>query len=120
MTYDEIVSMVEAFGLPCAYDHFAEGEAPPLPYVVFLLPSTDNFFADNSVYQQNTELDIELYTDSKQPPLERKIEMVLSDYEITWDKSEVWIDDEKMYEVRYSTVIDYDATPDVETTEQEE
>ena len=117
MTYDEIVTMIERIGLPCAYDHFAEGEAPALPYVLFLLPSSDNFFADNSVYQQNTELDIELYSDDKQPPLERRVEMILSDYEITWNKSEVWIDDEKMYEVRYSTVIDYDSTPDVETTE---
>ena len=45
MTYDEIVTMIEEVGLPCAYDHYAEGESPDLPYLLFLLPSSDNFFA---------------------------------------------------------------------------
>ena len=114
MTYDDIVNMIEEANLPCAYDHFAEGESPPPPFVVFLLPSSDNFFADNSLYQQNTELDIELYSDSKMPPLERRIEKILAEHEILWNKSEVWIESEKLYEVRYSTAIDYDATPDDE------
>lgn len=114
MTYDEIVTMIEEVGLPCAYDHYAEGESPDLPYILFLLPSSDNFFADNSVYQQYTELDIELYSNTKQPPLERKVEKVLSAYEMPWNKSETWINSEKMYEVRYSIIIEYDATPDEE------
>lgn len=114
MTYDEIKAMVAEIGLPFAYDHFAEGESPPPPFVVFLMPGTDNFMADNEVYEQVTEISIELYTDLKTPPLERRIEKILNAYEIPWDKSEVWIEEEKMYEVRYEFDSIYDAEADEE------
>ena len=45
MTYDEVVEMAEETGLPVAYDHFAEGESPEPPFLVFLFPSSDNFSA---------------------------------------------------------------------------
>lgn len=114
MTYDEIVTMVEEIGLPCAYHHFAEGESPDPPFVVFLFPNSDNFMADGTVYHQRTELAIELYTDLKQPQYEAMVEKVLKDYEIPWNKTEVWIEDEKLYEVRYGTIVDYDSEPDIE------
>lgn len=114
MTYDEITAMVEEIGLPCAYDHYAEGESPPPPFVLFLLPGTNNFMADNEVYEQVTEISIELYTDLKMPPLERRVERILNTHEIPWDKSEVWIEEEKMYEVRYELEVPYDAEADDE------
>ena len=51
MTYDEVITMLEEAGLPLAYDHFAEGESPEPPFLVFLYPGTDNMFADDTVYQ---------------------------------------------------------------------
>jgi hypothetical protein len=114
MTYDDVVTMVEEIGLPCAYDHFAEGESPDPPFVVFLFPDSDNFFADGVVYQQRTGLSIELYTDIKEPKHERKIERVLASWDVPWNKTETWIEDEKLYEVRYGTVIEYDSEPDEE------
>ena len=103
MDYDEIVSMLSEMELPFAYDHFAEGESPEPPFLVFLFPRSNNFSADGRVYQKIEELDIELYTDLKQPELEAKIEDVLDQHEIVYDKDEVWIPDEKLYEVVYST-----------------
>lgn len=117
MTYDEVVAMVQKINLPCAYDHFAEGESPDPPFVVFLFPASDNFFADGTVYHQQTELAIELYTDIKQPQHERSVENVLASNGIPWNKTEVWIEDERLYEVRYATVIDYDSTADEEKEE---
>lgn len=110
MTYDEIAAMVEEIGLPSAYDHYAEGESPPPPFVLFLLPGTDNFMADGEVYEQVTEVSIELYTDLKMPPLEAKVERVLAAHDIPWDKTEVWIEDEKLYEVRYELEVLYELT----------
>lgn len=114
MTYEEIVTMVEEIGLPSAYDHFAEGESPDPPFVVFLFPNSENFFADGEVYKPRTELAIELYTDLKMPPHEARIEQVLKAYDIPWNKTEVWIEDEKLYEVRYGTVVDYEDGSDGE------
>ena len=101
MTYGDIMAMMAEINLPFAYDHFSEGESPPPPFLVFLLPGTDNFVADGITYAQIVEVAIELYTDSKEPPIERHIEQVLEAHEIPWDKYEAWIDSEKLYEVRY-------------------
>ena len=108
MTFDEIAGLIGEVGLPRAYDHFEEGESPAPPFVVFLLPGTNNFMADGEVYEQVTEISIELYTDLKMPPLEAKVERVLANHNIPWDKTEVWIDDEKLYEVRYELEVLYE------------
>lgn len=105
MTYDGITNMLKEAGLPLAYDHFAEGESPEPPFLIFLFPDSDNMFADNSVYFKISQLNMELYTDKKDPELEEKLEDILTAHEIPWEKSEVWIDSEKMYEVLYQTEI---------------
>ena len=105
MTYDDITNMLKEAGLPLAYDHFAEGESPDPPFLNFLLPGSDNMFADNGVYFKINQLNMELYTDKKDPELEEKLEDILTAHEIPWEKSEVWIDSEKMYEVLYQTEI---------------
>ena len=35
MTYEQIAEMVEEMGLPFAYHHFAEGESPTPPFLLF-------------------------------------------------------------------------------------
>ena len=89
MTYDQILSMLKEAKLPIAYDHFAEGESPAPPFMVFLFPSSDNFAADGRVYQRIDVLHVELYTDRKQPKLEPKVETVLDRHGFFYEKSEV-------------------------------
>jgi hypothetical protein len=103
MTYENVIEMLEEAGLPLAYDHFAEGESPEPPFLIFLFPGTDNVFADDTVYQKIDELNIELYTDKKDPETENLIEDILIAHELPYEKSEVWIESEKMYEVLYQT-----------------
>lgn len=105
MTYDDITNMLKEAGLPLAYDHFAEGESPEPPFLIFLFPGSDNMFADNGVYFKISQLNMELYMDKKDPELEEKLEDILIAHEIPWEKSEVWIESEKMYEVLYQTEI---------------
>ena len=105
MTYDGITNMLKEAGLPLAYDHFAEGESPEPPFLIFLFPGSDNMFADNGVYFKISQLNMELYTNKKDPELEEKLEDILTAHEIPWEKSEVWIESEKMYEVLYQTEI---------------
>ena len=100
---DEVLEILEAVGLPYAYHHFAEGESPEPPFLIFLFPGTDNVFADDTVYQKIDELNIELYTDKKDLETENLIEDILIAHELPYEKSEVWIESEKMYEVLYQT-----------------
>ena len=101
MTYAEIVAMLEEANLPLAYDHFEEGESPDPPFLVFLFPSSDNFSADGRVYLKIRNVNVELYTDLKDPELETRLETVLDRHGIFYQKSEVWIEEEKLYEVLY-------------------
>ncbi len=48
------------------------------------------------------EVHIELYTDEKNPETEALVEDVLDEHEIFYEKTEVWIESEKLYEILYS------------------
>ena len=99
---ERLISIIKEMGIPYAYDHFAEGEAPDPPFLCYLLSGSDNFSADGKVYLKVSSVNIELYTDSKELDVEQKLEAVLDTHGIFYDKTEVWIESEKLYEVLYS------------------
>lgn len=101
MTHEEVMKMAEETGLPSAYDHFAEGESPEPPFLVYLYPKADNFSADGIAYFKINILNLELYTDVKDVELEERVEAVLDSHGIFYAKSEVWIESEHLYEVLY-------------------
>lgn len=72
-----IVEILKEAGIPFAYDHFAEGESPEPPFLCYLLPGSDHFAADGKVYYKINEVQIELYTDTKDLAVEQKLEAVL-------------------------------------------
>ena len=59
------------------------------------------FGADGKVYFKAKQLDLELYTDKKMPELEEQVEAVLDAYELFYEKTETYIESEKLYEVLY-------------------
>ena len=99
---NKLLEIIKAMGIPFAYDHFAEGEAVDPPFICYLLPESDNFAADGKVYFKANEVHIELYTDTKDLSVEQKVEAVLDEHGIYYDRSEVWIESEKLYEVLYT------------------
>ena len=111
MTIEQIAAMLQETGIPFAYDHFAEGESPEPPFFCYLLPGSDNFAADGRVYFKINEVRIELYTDKKDVSVEKQVEDALDDRGIFYNKSEVWISEERLYEVLYSFDV-----PDIEET----
>ena len=102
MTIENLVEMLQELRIPFAYDHFAEGESPEPPFICYLIPGSDNFAADGRVYFKLNEVRIEMYTDFKDISLESRLEDVLDGREIFYNKSETWIQSEKLYEVMYS------------------
>lgn len=98
---DELVKIIEEMGIPFAYDHFAEGGSPDPPFLCYLLPGSDNFAADGRVYYKMSEVRIELYTDFKDVSLEEKVTAVLDNHGIFYEQSEVWIEEEKLYELAF-------------------
>ena len=102
MTIENLVEMLQEIKIPFAYDHFAEGESPEPPFICYLIPGSDNFAADGRVYFKLNEVRIEIYTDFKDLDLESRVESVLDGHEIFYNKSETWIQSEKLYEVMYA------------------
>ena len=98
---DELLSILGETQIPFAYDHFAEGESPDPPFICYLLPGSNNFAADGKVYYKISQVNIELYTDRKDPAVEQKLEDALDAASIFYNKTEVWIDSERLYEVLY-------------------
>jgi hypothetical protein len=105
MTYNDVVFMLEEAELPLAYDHFAEGESPDPPFLLFLSPAADNFAADNTVYASFPEINVELYTDRKDPKLEARLEEIFKKHECFWEKTEAYIESERLYEVLYELTL---------------
>ena len=99
---EKLLSVLDSIGIPYAYDHFAEGESPEPPFLCYLLPGSDNFSADGKVYHKISEVRLELYTDYKDLASEQKVEDTLDAVGLFYNKTETWIDSEKLYEVLYS------------------
>ena len=98
---DELLTIMSEIDIPSAYDHFAEGESPDPPFICYLIPGNDNFAADGKAYFKAEQVHLELYTDKKDPETEQLVEAVLDSHGIFYDRTEVWIESEKLYEVLY-------------------
>lgn len=98
---EELLQMLNEVQIPFAYHHFAEGESPEPPFICYLLPGSNNFAADGKVYYKINEVLIELYTDLKDLAVEQQLEEVFDEHGIFYNKSETWIESEKLYEVLY-------------------
>lgn len=100
-----LLNSITGFTDKVAYRQFEENAAPALPFIVYYEDSTDNFKADNKVYQKRRNIVVELYSQEKDVDSEELIEKLFDDNEIPWDKIEEYIDSEHMYMVSYNTII---------------
>ena len=99
---EELLQILNETQISFAYHHFAEWESPEPPFICYLLPGSNNFSADGKVYYKINEVHIELYTDLKDLAVEQQLEDVLDEHGIFYNKSETWIESEKLYEVLYT------------------
>lgn len=104
MTIKEIAAMVAGFNLPYAYHHFDEEQLIGLkpPYVRWYFNGIDDNYADNVNFQRIAELRIELYTDFKDFEREETIEETLEGIGWAYDKTDTYLDSEKLYVTTYS------------------
>lgn len=97
MTLVELKILLDATGYPVAYSHFKDSP-PSVPYICYRTQGTENFFADNKIYQEVVPVDIELYTEKKDLTAEGKIRAALQDNEINYEMvPEVYINSEELF-----------------------
>lgn len=93
--------MIESIGLPFTYDSFPDNIAPDPPYIVFNYPNNDDFAADNINYVSIDVLNIELYTAEKDFQTEASVEAVLKANGLFYSKTETYIRQENLFQIRY-------------------
>lgn len=101
MTLAELVAILRSTGYPVAYSHFVDEQKPP--YITYTTPFSPNFMADNKAYHKINEVDIELYTATKDLQVEENLESVLDDNEIPYVGSGTYIESENIYQKIYET-----------------
>lgn len=101
----QLLESIKGFRNKVAYRAFPVNEAPKLPFICYLETGTDNFYADNTVYQSASVVDIELYSRNRDRVSEKLIEEKLRENHITWTKNFEYIEDEKCYETIYTVEV---------------
>lgn len=103
MTYEKLFEILQSTDIPFRYHHFnKEKEPPPVPRGVYMFKDADSIFADGVTAMLIDNIRIELYTATKDPEIEKKLETVLTSAEIPFEKvDEVYIESENMYMIVY-------------------
>ena len=105
MTYKEVATMINSIGIPYAYYQFPEGTGQACPFICFFFSDSNDLAAENTNYQKIRTLNVELYTDNKDFALEETVETVLNSNGLVYDRSESYLDSERMFMVVYTTDI---------------
>lgn len=101
MTLQELLNLLDSTGFPVAYNHF--NSAPSVPFIVYRLPSEDGFDADNMVYHNISDVEIEVYTNRKDLNVEATIKNLLNENELPFVTFETFIESEKLFQKIYET-----------------
>lgn len=104
MILSELNSILQAAGFPVAYSHFIESTNSPLPdppFICYMVVYSSHFSADNAIYKSIENIQIELYTNSKDVDAETKVENVLNANELPFSTIETFIDSEQLYQKIY-------------------
>lgn len=104
MTLSELNTILNQTGLPVAYSYFPDDEQVKPPCITYEVAYSQNFGADNKVYSPFTNVDIFLYQKTK-GAAEAALEGVLDAAEIFWDKTETYLNDEKVFQTIYEVKI---------------
>jgi len=101
----QMLNSIDAFTDKVTYYAWKENEVPELPFICYLETNTNNFLADNRVYQKLQGVEIELYTRNKDIVSETLIETALNENNIIWNKTEDYINSEKCFLIVYEITI---------------
>ena len=105
MTREEVYTMIQSIGLPCAYYQFSDNTPQVPPFVVWFFSSNTDVMADNSNYVDKEVLNVELYTSIRDFEQEQAVETVLASNGFTYAKEANFIDSEKIWQISYESEV---------------
>jgi len=104
VTLQELYTALKAIGYPVAYSHFLDTQqspAPAPPFITYREAYSSDVMADNLNYVGVSNIQIELYTDRKDPAAEAAVQNKLKELGLPYSKTETYIEDERLFQVIY-------------------
>lgn len=99
MTLQELKQRCESQGFKYAYGMFKNEVEPP--HIAAKIMDTNNFSADNVVYNKNTPIKLDYTYTSKNIEEQEKIENIILE-DVFWNKTEeTYLSDEEIWQVSY-------------------
>lgn len=100
--HKDLFDLLKTLDIPVAYDHFDSDKHVSVPFLAYREQELSTLRADGITYYQFYNYEIELITNKKDVALERRLEGLLTNNNIPYDKTEeVWDNDEKIYHIFY-------------------
>ena len=98
MTHKQVFDMLKTLNIPVAYDHFDSNKEIQPPFIAYREIAPETFKADGITYYRPYEFEIELITEKKDVLLEGRVETLLANNKIPYDReNEIWDEDEQIY-----------------------
>lgn len=104
MTQDELFQALKTLGLPVVYGEFKgtpENPAPSPPFITYQFTYSSDMVADNQNYIGVEVYDIELYTKTKDPVTEKKVQDLFKYLRLPYSKIEAYIESEALRQIIY-------------------
>lgn len=105
MTLKQLKQILDTTGYPVAYKMFSKQTTPSLPFIVYFETNSDNFKADNRVYQKVSKINIQLYTKAKSELAQKTLEDILDQNDIVYESYEDYLVEEKVFLISYEIEI---------------
>lgn len=99
LTQAELYQALKSTGMPVAYGSFSSPVSPP--FITYQFAYSSDMIADNQNYVEISNFQVELYTDKKDLAVEKLVQDKLKELGLPYSKFEVWLDDEKLYQIIY-------------------
>ena len=105
MTREEVYSIIQSIGLPCAYYQFPNDTPQIPPFVCWFFSENTDVFADQTNYVDKEVLNVELYTKNRDFELEKAVEVVLNSNGFTYAKEASYVDSEHIWQISYESEV---------------
>lgn len=99
MILDSLKSQLDRLNIPIAYSHFEETTHPP--FCTYKVEREDNITADGKTAITVFSTRVDLCTEHRNFTLENELEVIFAENSITFEKTILWIDSEKMFQITY-------------------
>lgn len=105
MTREEVYTMINNIGLPCAYYQFPDDTPQTPPFICWFFSTNTDVMADNENYVDKEVLNVELYTRLREYDIEKAVEAALKAGGFSYAKEASYIDAEKIWQISYESEV---------------